>query len=174
MFSPFCEILLGDLQPIAQLERLEIGGRHARDHGEGDRLLVVAAGHGRSPGGIARGAVLAPEVELVARSEHGIEDVVNPESSARNAGARALAGGGCAQIDRGQERRARDAQLRVRLLYAGDRAGQIIVVAFAPGRSVRRAGGSRTRATSQTSGQTPAACESGAFHSVGGGMFGLR
>ena len=126
-FFAVLEILPGDLQPIAQLQGLKVSGRHARDHGEGDRLLVVAAGHGGGPGGIARRSILAPEVQLVARAEHGIEDVVDPERSARNAGARALAGGGCAQIDRGQERRAGDAQLRIRLLYAGDRRGQIIV-----------------------------------------------
>ena len=69
------QILLRDLDALAQLERLQVSRGDARDDGEGDGLPIVAAGDRQSAGGIARGAVLAPEVELVARGQYRIEDI---------------------------------------------------------------------------------------------------
>ena len=149
------EILLRHLNPIAQLQRLKIGGGNARDHGQCDGLPVVAAGDGGGARRIARRAVLAPEIELIARGEHGIEDVVQVRSIL--ADIRPLARRRRAQIDRRQERRTRDARLRVRLLDASDRAGQIVVAALAPPRSTHRAAPEPKPCHQSAAGQTAAA-----------------
>ncbi len=125
IFWPFSKILPCDLDPIAQLERLEVGGGDAADHRQGDGLLVVAAGDGGGPRRPARGAVLAPEIELVARGEFGIEYVEYLRAHAADTGARSRVARG-AQIERGQQRCAGNARLRVRFLDAGyrDRQGR--------------------------------------------------
>jgi hypothetical protein len=71
--------------------------------------------------GIAQRAILAPEIDLIARADPGIETIV--DAGAHVGYARALARGGSAQIDARQERRSGDARLRIRFLDSGARAG---------------------------------------------------
>ena len=75
------EVLLRDAQPVLRGEHVEIGGAHARDGREDDHLLVEAA----DDGGLLRrargGAVLAPEIDLVAGVERHLE-----QAAVRSAG----------------------------------------------------------------------------------------
>ena len=67
---------------------LEIRGRDAADDGQCDGLLVVAAGDGSGARRGAQGAVLAPEVDLVAGADSGVEEVEMPAGPAPLTGAR--------------------------------------------------------------------------------------
>src|SRR5262249_54384543 len=69
------EVLACDPQPVLCREHLEIGVADRRDGRQNDDLLVEAAGD-RSLLRCARGsAILAPEVDLVARVERGMKKV---------------------------------------------------------------------------------------------------
>ena len=115
------EILLRHLDAVAQLERLKVRRRDAADDGQRDRLLIVSARRRCRAGGISQRAILAPKIDLVAGGQFGIEGVEYLRGIAGRA--RALAGGGGAKIERGQQGRAGDTGLCVRFLDAGDGGG---------------------------------------------------
>ena len=68
------EIVARDAQPVVRGEHLEIGIGDADDRGERHHLAVEAARDRGLLGGAQRRAVLAPEVDLVARAERGAVD----------------------------------------------------------------------------------------------------
>ena len=67
------DIAARDAQAVLRGENLEVGVDHRRDGGEHDHLAVEAARDRGEFGRAQRRAVLAPEVDLVARVEHRAE-----------------------------------------------------------------------------------------------------
>ena len=65
------DVVARDAQPVLRGENLEVGVDDGRDRREDDHLAVEAARDRGELGRAQRRAVLAPEVELVARIEHG-------------------------------------------------------------------------------------------------------
>ena len=63
------EVVARDAQAILRREHQEIGVGDADDGGERHHLAIEAAGDRELLGGAQRGAVLAPEVDLVAGAE---------------------------------------------------------------------------------------------------------
>ena len=143
------EVRLGDGEAVAQLERLEIGGGDAGHDGEFDGRAVVGAGARRGRGGVVGGAVLAPEVELVARRQQRAEGVAGDEALAADRRPRALRAR--LRIERRQQRRAGDAPLRVRLVHARHRRAQVVVGMLRLGDELIEITARRSRATSRCS-----------------------
>jgi len=66
-----CKVAARDVEPVlrSQYQKIRIGD--ADDRGQRDHLAIEAAGNRKLFGGALRGAVLAPEVDLVAGAERG-------------------------------------------------------------------------------------------------------
>jgi len=88
-------------------------------------LPIIAARDRQSAGRIPRGAVLAPEVELIARRQHGTEEI--EDAHAFGGSVASLARGRCAEIDRRQQGGSGNAQLGIRFLDSSHGRGQIVV-----------------------------------------------
>jgi hypothetical protein len=116
------------LQSVAKFEGLEICAGDAAHHGEGNGFLVVMAGQRRGPRRCPQGAVLAPEIQLIAGAQHRTKAVEGFRTHAGDPGM--LARGIRAQIHRRQQRRPGDACLCIGLFNACDRGGQIIITAL--------------------------------------------
>ena len=119
---------------------------------EDDHLAVEAARDRAEFRRAQRRAVLAPEIDLVARIEHGADTRLPPSLPVPG-----RSPSGRASIS-GQQRRARDARLRVGLLDARDRGRDVEIGeirALDQRRSVRASG---SRATSRAPAAPHAAC----------------
>ena len=121
------------------------------DGREHDHLAVEAARDRAELGGAQRRAVLAPEVDLVARIEHGAERRRCSAACRRRERVRRAV-----EIDRGQQRRAGDARLRIGLLDARDRGRDVEIGELRALDQRRSARASGSRATSPAPGS--AAC----------------
>src|SRR5215472_1764664 len=85
------EILARDAQPVLRVEHVEIGVGDGDQRGERDHLLGVAGGDRGLDLGEQRRAVLAPEIERVARRQIEVVERGHPALGAAEAGgARAL------------------------------------------------------------------------------------
>jgi hypothetical protein len=123
-------VVTGDAQAVLRRQHLEVGIGHRRDGGERHHLAVEAARHRDLLGGEQRLAVLAPEIDLVARVERDVVERAPPVAAAgagagreRGLGARGAAAAG----DEGKERRAGDARLGVGLQDARHRRADVEV-----------------------------------------------
>ena len=122
------EVVLRHRYPVARFQRLEIGDGDAAHDAEREGFAIVAAADGGGPGGVAGCAVLAPEIEFVAGAQDCVEGIA--ELRALEGDEAALARTAAGRIDRGQQGRAGDSRLGIRLLNAGDGAGDVVVAAF--------------------------------------------
>ena len=124
-FFAVVQVLLRHLDAVAQFKRLKIRSRDAADERKRHCLLVVTAGDRRSARGTAQGAVLAPEIELVARTQFGIETIEYLRTQPRHP--RTFTGCRGSQVQRRQQGGPGDACLCVGLLDAGNGSGQVII-----------------------------------------------
>ena len=115
------KVLARDPQVVLRCEHLEIGGADGHDGGEDDHFLGEAAGDGVLLRRARGGAVLAPEIDLIAGVERGVEDV------ALGSAGRPYALGETGKIDLRQQRRAGDLGLRVGLHDAPDGGADVEV-----------------------------------------------
>ena len=115
-------VVVGDADAVLRGENLEIRVDDARDGGEDDDLAVETARDRGELGGAQRRAVLAPQVDLVAR----VEDRAEVVDARRHAGAGARCGS--VEGEHRQERRARDAGRRIGLLDSSNRRRDIEIV----------------------------------------------
>jgi hypothetical protein len=104
-----CLISVSDPQPVLRRQHEEIGVADRCDGRKHDHFLVEAGGNRGLLGGTGGGAVLAPEIDLVAGVERGLEHVALRTSR------RPHALGETGEIDFRQQRRADDLGLRVGL-----------------------------------------------------------
>jgi hypothetical protein len=96
------EVLAGNPQLVLGREHLKIGSADRGNRRENHDVLVEAAGDGGLLGGARGGAVLAPEIDLVAGIERG------PQGVALDPARRLRALHEPGEIDRRQQRRAGD------------------------------------------------------------------
>ena len=140
------DVFMRDAQPVLRVQHLKIGVQHRGDGGDFDHVAIEAAGVGEQPRGLRGVLVLAPEIDLVTGVQAELEQIGSGrgDGSAGGGVRRDGRAGGRARGERrpgrlgalsrivhrqrGPQRRAGDAGLRVGLGDAGDGGGDVVIV----------------------------------------------